>query len=149
MKIQRNNPNAKVIDPVYKKVVTEFIENENIYEALIVNQKNEITEGSKSNVFFVKDSSLITPPLKDVLGGVTRHKVIELAKKHSIKVLEAPLSVEDIPSLEAAFISGTSPNILPIRKINETDLASSSNPVIIKLIEIFKETMKEEINHNL
>lgn len=149
LKIQRNNPNAKVIDPVYKKAVTEFIENEEIYEALIVNQKNEITEGSKSNVFFVKDSSLITPPLKDVLGGVTRHKVIELAKKHSIKVLEAPLSVEDIPSLEAAFISGTSPNILPIRKINGTDLASSSNPVIIKLIEVFNETMKEEINHNL
>ncbi len=149
LKIERNNPNAKVIDPAYKKAVVEFIENEEIYEALIVNQKSEITEGSKSNAFFVKDGSLITPPLKDVLGGVTRHKIIELAKKHSINVLEAPLRVEDIPSLEAAFISGTSPSILPIRKINDTDLASSTNPVIIKLIEVFKGTVKEEINHNL
>lgn len=149
LKIERKNPNAKVIDANYKKSVTDFIKSEKIYEALIVNQKNEITEGSKSNVFFVKNNVLITPPLKDVLGGVTRHKVIELAKEHGIIVEESPLAMEEITNLEGAFISGTSPNILPIRQIDDKTLASSSNPLIMKLMAFFKESVEKEINRDL
>lgn len=149
LKIERKNPNAKVIDPRYKKAVISFIENENIYEALIVNQKNEITEGSKSNVFFIKDDALITPPLKDVLGGVTRLKIISIAKKHGINVIEDSLKTEEIPELEGAFISGTSPNILPIMKIDDTLLSSSTNSIILRLMELFKAAMEKEINLDL
>ena len=149
LKIERHNPNAKVIDVTYKKAVTDFIENEEIYEALIVNQKDEITEGSKSNVFFVRDHTLITPPLKDVLGGVTRLKIIELAKAHHLTVQEKPFFMKDIPELEGAFISGTSPNLLPIRKINDQVLNSPTNPTILKLIRYFNESVENEIIKDL
>ncbi len=149
LKIERHNPNAKVIDVNYKKAVTDFIQNEKIYEALIVNQKDEITEGSKSNIFFVRDNILITPPLKDVLGGVTRLKIISLAKEHHVPVLEIPFSTKDIPLLEGAFISGTSPNLLPIREIDGQVLNSSSNPVILKLIDYFNKNVQEEIRRDL
>lgn len=148
LKIQRHNPNAKVVDPTYKKAVTDFIHDEQIYEALIVNQKNEITEGSKSNIFFVRDNMLITPPLKDVLGGVTRQKIIELALEHHLVVQELPFLVTDLPSLEGAFISGTSPNLLPIREIDGVILQSSSSPFILKLMDYFDESVKQEIKQD-
>ncbi len=149
LKVERHNPNAKVIDVNYKKLVTDFIDQERIYEALIVNQKNEITEGSKSNVFFVRNNLLITPPLKDVLGGVTRHKILDIAYEHNLPVEERSYSVEDIPVLDGAFISGTSPNILPIREIDGKVLNSSSNPVILKLMEYFNESVQREVNQDI
>lgn len=146
--IERKNPNAKVIDEDYKKAVTSFIEDKNIYEALLVNREGFFTEGSKSNVFFVMDGILVTPPLKDVLGGVTRNRVLALANENHIKTLEKSIRPEDVKTLEGAFISGTSPKILPISSIDGVKIKSLECDIIKSLIKLYDEKIRDYIEAN-
>ena len=146
--IERKNPNAKVIDEDYKIAVNSFIEEKNIYEALLVNREGFFTEGSKSNVFFVMDGTLITPPLKDVLGGVTRKRILALAKENNVNTLEKSIRPSDAKKLEGAFISGTSPKILPISSIDGVKLKSTECDIIKELVSLYEEKTKDYIAMN-
>ncbi|SFN29140.1 aminotransferase class IV [Proteiniclasticum ruminis] len=147
--LERSNPNAKVVRLSYKEKVTSFIEEHQIYEALLVNRDGEITEGSKSNVFFVLDETLYTPPLKDVLGGVTRKRILQIAEELSFPVKEKPVKLSDLYRIEAAFISGTSPKILPISKIDEKELSSTSHPMVLKLLNAYNDRIQDYITSHL
>jgi branched-chain amino acid aminotransferase len=119
LKAERQNPNAKVFQTTVRQLADEMIETHGFYEVLLVDAHNHLTEGSRSNVFFIKDNMLYTPPGKEVLLGITRQKVIQLAKKSGIVFREQDISVSDLDTFQAAFISGTSPKILPISQIDE------------------------------
>jgi len=148
LSLERKNPNAKVIDAGYKEMVSAFIEERNIYEALLVNRDGFITEGSKSNVFFVKKDTLLTPPLKDVLGGVTRQRILDLAKENNLKILEESIRPEDVRTLEGAFLSGTSPKILSIRSIDGIKIKSTECAIIKSLIKLYEEKIKDYLARN-
>lgn len=148
IELERKNPNAKVIDPKYKTAVSEFIAENSIYEALLVNDEGEITEGSKSNVFFILHGSLYTPPLKDVLAGVTRKRILAIAEDLTMKVLEEPVLKKDLAEVEAAFISGTSPKILPIASIDEVELNSSAHPMVRDLMASYEERITTYLDKN-
>ncbi|HCY00083.1 MAG TPA: hypothetical protein DG754_08090 [Bacteroidales bacterium] len=87
------------------------------HEALLVNDEGFITEGSRSNFFAVINNTLVTPPSKDVLEGVTRKMVIALAKQNSIPFQERPIHKRELDSFDGVFITGTSPKVLPITQI--------------------------------
>ena len=148
IEMERKNPNAKVIDPNYKAKVTAFIEESGLYEALLVNSDHEITEGSKSNVFFVLNETLVTPPLKDVLGGVTRKRILDIAKEMKISAAEKTVQIADLPQVEAAFISGTSPKILPISFIDDIQLNSSEHDIVKSLITAYDQKIEEYLQKN-
>ena len=129
---ERNNPNAKIVDDNFRKKVNSEIKEKNVYEAILVNQNGYITEGSKSNIFMVKNNELLTSPIKAVLPGVTRGEIIRLAEKLKIKIKEVQYKYSNIDKLDGMFISGTSPNILPIKSVNNINL-DSNNDIIRKL----------------
>ncbi|WP_443110713.1 aminotransferase class IV [Caloramator sp. mosi_1] len=85
---------------------------------MLVNNFDEITEGSRSNIFFIKGSKLYTAPKEDVLVGITRIKVIEIANKLGFEVVEDKIKVSQISEFEACFLTGTSPKVLPISYID-------------------------------
>ena len=144
---ERNNPNAKIVDDNFRGKVNSEIKEKNVYEAILVNQNGYITEGSKSNIFMVKDNELLTSPINEVLPGVTRGKIIKIAEKLGIKVKEVEYKYSDIDKLDGMFISGTSPNILPIKSVNNINL-DSNNDIIRKLaIEYDNEISKYLKNH--
>lgn len=113
----RNNPNIKLMVPEMRQRISEFIRAENLYDALLVDEDETITEGSKTNVFFVKKTTLYTSPGDKVLKGITRQKVIELCNQLNFKFIEKSISIITLQKYEAAFFTGTSPKILPISRI--------------------------------
>lgn len=119
LKAERHNPNAKVFQTSVRQKADKMIENSGFYEVLLVDSRNRITEGSRSNVFFVRNNQLITPPGNEVLLGITRRKTIQLAKKSEIPVMEQDVLLDDLSHFQAAFITGTSPKILPVSQIGE------------------------------
>lgn len=118
-KIVRNNPNIKQYNHGYQQQMRDFILKTGIYEALLQDDMNCITEGSKSNVFFIREECVMTAPGEKVLKGITREKVISLCSKLNYKLIECPISIDTLPSMEAAFLSGTSPKILPVNRIDQ------------------------------
>lgn len=89
-------------------------------EALYLNEKNYITEGTYTNIFFVKGSVLYTPSLAcGLLPGTMRAQVIELAQRKNITCIEGEFTAQDIENAEAVFITNALMGIMPVREINE------------------------------
>ncbi|MCD6450228.1 MAG: aminotransferase class IV family protein [Thermotogaceae bacterium] len=88
------------------------------YDLLMLNSKGFVAEGSFSNVFFVKDGVLITPPLDcDVLDGITRWNVMEVAKNSGIKVIEKRIQPWEVFLFDEIFLTHTSKGIVPVRTV--------------------------------
>ena len=139
---ERNNPNAKVIDNNFRPKGNAEIERRGAFEAILVNRYGVITEGSKSNIFLIKDNKLYTSKVENVLPGVTRTEIIKMAKENNIEVIEENINYTTLPSYDAMFISGTSPHILPINSV-EGHKFNCKNELLKKLINLFKEKRNE------
>lgn len=117
LSIVRDNPSIKVENRSLRELSNEIISQRNVFEVLLVNENGEITEGSRSNFFAVKGSTIYTSPLHQVLDGITRKKVVQLAHENGIECVEQPISVDDLSTFDGAFITGTSPKVLPVSRI--------------------------------
>lgn len=145
LKAERKNPNAKVFQTPVRQQADELMEKEGLYEVLLVDHFNRVTEGSRSNVFFVKNGSLVTPPGDEVLLGITRQKTIELAKKEGIPITGQDVLLNDLPHFQSVFITGTSPKILPVAQIGESRF-DPQNPLVQLLRKKYDELISDYIN---
>ena len=134
---QRNNPNLKIFNSNFKSSISKHKLELGVYELLLVNEIGLVTEGSKSNIFFLKENTLITPKTEQVLPGITRMKVIQIAGSMGIKLLEKKISSTSLKIYDSAFISGTSPKILPIRNIDEIQF-NTKNDTINKVMDEYE-----------
>lgn len=114
----RENPGVKYINADLRTLTNRLIQERQVYEILLVDNDGYITEGSRSNVFFIKQQTLYTCPLEYVLPGTSRKRVFDICKVHRIPIIEQRIACDSIQEYEAAFITGTSPLILPINRIN-------------------------------
>jgi len=111
---ERRNPQIKAVKTSYRERVRAVREAAGAYEALLVDDKGFISEGTRSNLFFLIDHQLCTPPSDAVLLGVTRQHVMALCRVLAIDAQEKMLPKVDLNRIEAAFITGTTIDILPI-----------------------------------
>lgn len=144
-RIVRNNPNIKQYNHVYQQQMRDFIAKSGIYEALLQDAMHCITEGSKSNVFFIREGCVMTAPGEKVLKGITREKVILLCSKLNYNLIECPISIDSLPSMEAVFLSGTSPKILPVNRIDRIHY-STRHPIMRNLMAAYDELIQEDIS---
>lgn len=116
----RPYPGIKKWDNQFRNAVSGYIQEYKVYEVVLMNQQNQITEGSRSNVFFIdQDGSLLTTPHKSILPGITRKYVLEIAAKEGIPVREKTVSMDSPEGIVSVFISGTSPKVLPVKQIDK------------------------------
>lgn len=116
---ERENPEIKTFQADLREKSNKQISQQDIYESVLVNQKGFITEGSRSSLFFIRGNNIFTAPDHLVLPGITRYKVIELCKRLNINTKEELISIDNLSEIDAAFICGTSPGILPISIIDD------------------------------
>jgi branched-chain amino acid aminotransferase len=77
-----------------------------------------VAEGPGTNFFFEKDEKLITAPVGNILPGITRSTIIDLAKKTGIKVEEKHFTIEEVKDADSAFFCGTAAEVAGIRSID-------------------------------
>ena len=96
-------------------------------ESLLLNEYDEIAEGSASNIFWVRDGVLFTPLLAcGVLPGIIRGILIEHASETGLDVQEGRYHIQDIMESEFAFFTNSLTGLLGIARINETPLSVDS-----------------------
>ena len=99
-------------------------------EALLMNTRGKVSEASGMNLFIVRDGDLITPGVdQDILEGITRASVIELAKSMGLTVIERPVDKTELFIADEVFLTGTAAKITPIRQLEST-LLSNQRPVM-------------------
>ena len=116
-------------------------------EALLLNSSGKVSEASGMNLFIVRNGDLITPGVdQDILEGITRASVIELAKADGINVIERPVDKTELLIADEVFLTGTAAKITPIKQIESTKL-SGERPIMnnlrSKLIEITEGRSKD------
>lgn len=134
----RENPNSKIWNQSLRERTDEIISLQNVYEVVYVNKSNYVTEGSRSNIFFVEADKLLSAMPQDILKGITRKYIIEIAKCCGMQLIEKNIHLSEIENFDAAFISGTSPKILPIRSINEIDFGTNNKYMRLLMTEFDK-----------
>jgi branched-chain amino acid aminotransferase len=136
--IERENPQVKqsAVNLKVRAEIAELMKQTNIYEILLINHLNEVTEGSKSNIFFVRGNTIYSPPTKDILEGITRKRLIALLEKSTYILKEANIPFIDIAKFEGCFLTGTSPKVLPVKQIN-TMAFNANHESIRGLMELF------------
>jgi para-aminobenzoate synthetase/4-amino-4-deoxychorismate lyase len=93
---------------------------------LVVDIDGGMLEASRANLFAVRDGALFTPPLDGrILPGVTRARVIELAKSAAIPVHERPLRRDDLLRADEVLLSGSVRGIEPAASLDGTALAGA------------------------
>lgn len=145
---ERANPNAKIINTTLRKLTNEKIKENDAYEAILIDRNNNITEGSRSNIFMVRENSVITAPLTEVLGGITREIIIEICKNKKIELKEEKVNYNELKHMQALFITGTSPKVLPIRKIEDIYFNSADNKVVQKIMNAYNDIIDDYIEKN-
>ncbi len=93
-------------------------------EAILLNDRGEIAEGSGENVFVVNDGTLYTNDRSaDILPGITRDSILTLARAAGITVVVRPLTVADLARSDEAFFTGTAAEVVPISRFEERVMA--------------------------
>ncbi|HJN34356.1 MAG TPA: branched-chain amino acid transaminase, partial [Prochlorococcus sp.] len=81
-------------------------------EALLLNSRGKISEASGMNLFLVRDGQLITPGVdQDILEGITRSSVLELARVMGLSVIERPVDKTELFIADEVFLTGTAAKI--------------------------------------
>jgi branched-chain amino acid aminotransferase len=141
---ERDNPGVKVINHRLRSAIYHQLISDNAYEAFLVDADGYITEGSRSNAFFVKGEELFTAPDDKVLGGITRKHILDLCRQNSIRVNMECIRADEIGEFDSVFMTGTSPMVLPVNAIGALAFRTD-NQVIARVSELFSARVKESI----
>ena len=113
-------------------------------DAIMGNSMGQLTEGTTSNLFFVKEGRLLTP-IKEcgILSGITREKIIQLANKNSIALKEGKWPSEELFKAEEIFLSGTVKKIIPVTVLDGRPVGKGiPGPITQKLMRLYSELLE-------
>ncbi len=146
---ERLEPGVKMLNRRLRLSVDEQLKRSGAYEALLVNSEGMITEGSRSNIFFISgDGTVVTAPDSMVLPGITRKYVMEIIAGEKISLRLDTVGEKETGNYRSAFITGTSPMVLPVRTIEESRY-DVSDPLITLIQQRYREMVEKNISHYL
>lgn len=143
MQAERDNPQVKIFNVHFRQQADDLIADTGAAEVLLVNRNGEITEGSRSNVFFIKDDIVIAAPQHTVLPGITRMKVLQIFEEDGIRYEERPVMADNVGDFDAAFLTGTSKEVLPIATIEDVSF-DVNHPILRHLMSRYHEMAEED-----
>lgn len=88
-------------------------------EAILLNTKGDVAEGSGANLFIVKNGTLMTNDMDaSIVMGITRDSVLAIAKDLGIPIAVRPLALTDVQTADEVFFSGTAVEVTPIKELD-------------------------------
>ena len=150
---QRSVP-ARLIDPKIKNRSRIYYQMANLQarkidpaaSALLTDEDGFITEGTGNNFFLVKDGELFTPEPRNILRGVTRQTVMDLAGDLGIPCHERNLEPYDVSAADEAFITSTTIALLPATRFNGQPIGDGQvGPMVHSLLDAFSEMVGVDI----
>lgn len=141
----RINPKAKLTSFLKSAELIRNKVSENINEVLMVNDGGQILEGLTSNFFAVIHNEIWTEG-EQVLPGIVRSTILEIAEENGIRVQFSAIHSSDINRIEESFLTSTSRSVLPIQRIDATVINTGEpGPITKKLIRLYRQTIKRSL----
>lgn len=112
-------------------------------ESILVDSQGFVTEGSHTSVFAVRHGQiLVAPEAANILPGITKRQILNLAKIINVPVTEHRLAKIELVDIDELFLSGTPEEILPITTVDNMPISNGKpGPITRKLHEQFQKTL--------
>jgi branched-chain amino acid aminotransferase len=104
-------------------------------EAIMLDTQGLVAEASGENLFVVRDGEILTPPLANVLDGITRATVMELAVGQGIPVVERSITRDELYVADEIFLTGTAAEVTPIREVDRRSVGSGTRGPVTKALQ--------------
>jgi len=121
----------------------EFAESKGYHDALMLDYRGYVAEGTGANIFFIKDNDIHTPIPDCFLNGITRQAVIKMAKDQGFKITVRHILPDEINNFDEAFLTGTAAEITPIRSIDNVNYTTGDNTTTYKFMSDFSELVNQ------
>lgn len=143
------DPNVKTGNYLNNLLAMREAQLKGAQEAAMLNYQGFVTEATTSNIFFVFDGVLVTPPIGvGILEGITRQFIFELAEQHHIPFQVRNISGSDVAGAQECFLSGSIKEILPITCINHKQVGDGiPGPVTKRLSNIFRKAVGQPVRY--
>ncbi|MBW7838287.1 MAG: branched-chain amino acid transaminase [Chitinophagaceae bacterium] len=152
---QRPNPKgfkieAKACGHYVNSILASYEAKANGYdEALLCDMNGYVAEAPGANIFLEKNGMLITPALGNILPGITRATVIELANALNIRVEEKPVTTEELFIADSAFFCGTAAEVIGIASVNKNSFSMPWNESLgAKIQAAYKDLVRENFSNS-
>ncbi len=123
----------------------EFAEKKGYHDALMLDYRNYVAEGTGANIFFVKDKEIHTPIADCFLNGITRQTVIEMLKQKDFHLIERHILPNEINQFQEAFLTGTAAEITPIKSIDEISYKTGKDTLSYNFMNDFTNLVNSSI----
>lgn len=137
VQIERFMPAVKSLNYIGAIMAVQQAKAAGAVEAVYRTKDGRITEGTRSNLFAIRGSQLMTPK-DEVLLGITRAVVMEIAED-DFEVVEAPLAYSDLATVDELFLTSTTKEILPVVQVDDQIIGNGApGPNTQKLMALFR-----------
>lgn len=119
-------------------LVLQQAKDEGVQEALF-SRDGKLTEGSACNLFLVKRGVIYTPKRSsEILGGITRELILELADQHGIQYQEIDIDYERLLAADEVWVSSSTRGVIPIVEIDGQQIGEGNKgPVWMRMFTLF------------
>ncbi len=140
-----NFPQIKSLNYLPSIMALRFARAQGHEEAILVNRQNKLLEGATSNIFLLRGETLRTPsPRLGLLPGVTRARVMHLARELGLKVEEAASELRDLVTADEVFLTGSVKEIVPVVAVDGSAIAGGKvGPWTRKLLKAYHEDVNK------
>jgi D-alanine transaminase len=137
-----SRPDIKSVSLLPNVLAKQFAVQNGAFETWFVDGEQMVTEGSSTNAWIVlPGQEIVTRPLgNDILAGITRMKLIELARAGNMRITERPFTVDEASNAEEAFITSTTSFVMPVVEIDRKQVGTGRpGPVTNNLLALYRE----------
>jgi branched-chain amino acid aminotransferase len=108
------------------------------YEAVMCDAAGRVAEGSSSNLFVVRGDAITTPPVSvGLLAGITRGRVMELARGASIAVGEGTLVPDQVRTADEVFLTSSIRGVLPVAQVDGQRVGAAPGPITQRVMALY------------
>ncbi len=140
---ERFLPNAKSLNMLESYLAFRKAKAANAYDALFVDREGNAIEGTRTNLFGLKNKTIYGPPGERILDGVTRRHVLDIARQNGFDYTERLFRISELLKMDAAFLTGTGADIMPIASIDQKRFSPPVPPALAELMRAFNAFLDE------
>ena len=144
--VNSNLQRAKVIGHYVNSILARYEANDNGYdEAIMLDGSGYVAEGTGENLFVARDGVVKTPPVVNILGGITRRTAMDILKHEGIPVHEMHFGRDALYVADEVFLTGTAAEVTPVREVDRRTVGTPG-PITQKVQDVYQRGVRGEID---
>lgn len=127
---ERWMPGAKTLNMLPSYYYYSYAKQNGHYDVLLLDNNGTILEGTRTNIYLLKDKTLYSPPKDKILEGVTMMSLEKIIRKSSFNIIYQELAFSKLSSFDGMILTSTSSKILPVRQVDSFRFETVADSII-------------------